>query len=187
MNKSSDVDGGSSCKKCSLNNWLGGILAVAELILGFVMLSFPLLLGTAAVWVCGVALLLLAIVHFWHVLSRAGERLWNLVSGLVYVVLGLGMVFMPLASMELITLILGIVLLSAGLFRLTVAISLRREVGAAWRFFNGIVSLVLGGIIIWTWPISSLWFIGTIIAIEMIFSGWSLLFMALVPESSDAA
>ena len=45
------------------NSWFAAILAVLELILGFVMVSFPLLLGAAAVWVAGVALVVLGLVH----------------------------------------------------------------------------------------------------------------------------
>ena len=45
------------------NAWLGAILAVLELVLGFAMLSFPFLLGTAAVWVTGFMLVFIACVN----------------------------------------------------------------------------------------------------------------------------
>lgn len=86
--------------------------------------------------------------------------------------------------MEAITLVIGIALLTGGVLRLLVAFSMFREVGSAWRFFNAFISIVLGGMVLWTWPASSLWFIGTVIAVEMIFSGWSLLFLALTPQQS---
>ena len=164
------------------NAWLSGILAVLELVLGFIMLSFPLLLGAAAVWVSGVVLCILSIVHFWHVFARAGHRWWSLLSGVMYLIAGIAMVLSSIPSLELITLIVGLVLLLGGLVRLVVAFAMLREEGSAWRFFNAVVSLVLGVMVVWSWPASSLWLIGTIIAVEMIFSGWTLLFLSLAPK-----
>ncbi len=167
------------------NSWFAAILAVLELILGFVMVSFPLLLGAAAVWVAGVALVVLGLVHLWHVFTRAGQRIWSLISGIIYFVAGAAMILLPLASLSVITLVLGIALLVGGILRLLVAISMRKEQGSAWRFFNSLVSLILGCMVVWSWPASSLWFVGTVIAVEMIFSGWSLLFLSLVPKSQS--
>ena len=39
--------------------------------------------------------------------------------------------------------------------------------------------------IIWSWPESSAWLIGTLIAVEMIFSGWTLMFLALAPRDAE--
>lgn len=167
------------------NSWLSAILAVLELVLGFVMLSFPMLLGTAAIWVAGVALVVIGLVHLWHVLTRAGQRIWSLVSGFIYSIAGIAMVVLPIASLSVITLVLGMALLVGGVMRLMVAITMRKEQGSAWRFFNAFVSVILGGMVVWSWPESSLWFVGTIIAVEMIFSGWSLLFLSLVPPTND--
>lgn len=173
-----------SMNKVMGNSWLAAILAVLELVLGFVMLSFPMLLGAAAVWVAGVALVLIGLVHLWHVITRAGQRLWSMVSGVVYIVVGAAMVLLPLASLSIITMVLGVSLFAGGILRLIVAIGMRNEQGSAWRFFNALVSLILGGMVIWSWPSSSLWLVGTIIAVEMIFSGWALLFLSLAPKQS---
>lgn len=175
---------GVSVNRVVGNSWLTAILAVLELVLGFVMLSFPMLLGTAAVWVAGVALVVIGLVHLWHVLTRAGQRIWSLVSGFIYTIAGIAMVVLPIASLSVITLILGMALLVGGILRLTVAITLRKEQGSAWRFFNAVVSIILGAMVVWSWPESSLWLVGTIIAVEMIFSGWSLLFISLVPADN---
>ena len=60
-----------------------------------------------------------------------------------------------------------------------VAITLWADNGRFWRILNALVSLVLGVMIVWGWPESSVWLIGTLIAVEMIFSGWTLMFLAL--------
>lgn len=167
--------------------WLAAVLAVLELILGFAMLSFPYLLGASAVWVCGFVLVAVGLMHLVHVFTRAGTRLWSLLSAILFLVVGAILLLQPLASMSLLTLILGISLLAGGVLRLIVAFSLLRQEGSVWRFFNAVVSLVLGGMVVWSWPDSSVWFIGTVIAVEMIFSGWALLFLAMAPSEPRRA
>ncbi|MBR3926835.1 MAG: DUF308 domain-containing protein [Akkermansia sp.] len=166
--------------------WLGAFLAVLELIVGFAMLSFPYLLGASAVWVAGFVFVVVGFMHLLHVFTRAGERLWSALSALVFLLLGAMMLLLPLASMEIITLIIGVVLLAGGVLRLIVAFSLRRGQGRAWRFFNACVSCLLGGLVLWTWPESSLWLIGTAIAVEMVFSGWTLLFLVLTSPAEKS-
>lgn len=161
--------------------WLAALLAVLELVLGFAMLSFPYLLGASAVWVAGFVFVIMGLLHLLHVFTRAGERLWSLISAVVFLVLGAMLLLMPVASMVAITLVIGVALLCGGVLRLILAFSLMRKEGSAWRFFNAAVSLLLGGMVLWTWPESSFWLIGSVIAVEMIFSGWSLLFLALTP------
>lgn len=161
--------------------WLAGTLAVLELIFGFILLSFPFLLGTATVWCAGIILGVVGIMRLIQGVAYAYNRWWNLLSGLLVLALGVGMVLLPVLSLEIFTLLLGLSLLSTGILRLLFTFTLRGEPGRGWRFFNGLVSLVLGGLVLWQWPGSSLWLIGTFIAIEMIFSGWTLLFLALAP------
>lgn len=162
--------------------WLAGALAVLELVLGFALLSFPYLLGASAVWVTGFVLLAAGLLHLVHVFTQAGNRWWSLLSAVLFLALGCILLFFPVASMSLLTLFIGVALLAGGIIRLLVAIAMRREPGNAWRVFNAIISIILGGMVLWSWPESSLWLIGTIIAVEMIFSGWALLFMVLTPD-----
>ena len=165
------------------NPWFVGILAILELILGFVLLSFPFMLGASAVWVGGIVLLVVGVLRLVQVFARGGNRLWSLFAGLVYLALGLCMVFYTGQSLAMLTLLVGIALLAGGLLRLVVAISMHGKAGTAWRYFNAIISLILGGLVVWSWPGSSVWLLGTIIAIEMIFSGWTLLFLALSAQA----
>ncbi len=163
--------------------WWVAILALLELVLGFILLSFPALLGASAIWVAGFVLIAVALMRLIEVFTVPGKRLWNLLAFAVYLVIGLLMIFRTGASLEVWTLAIGLALLIGGALRLGVAISLTRQPGSAWRYFNAIVSLILGAMVCWGWPESSLWLIGTLIAVEMIFSGWTLLFLALAPRT----
>lgn len=161
--------------------WFAGLLAILEIAFGFILLGFPFLLGASAIWVGGFVLLVLGGVRLIQGFCYAYNRWWNILTGILFLCLGGLMVALPVMSLEVFTMVLGCLLLISGILRLVFAISLRHEVGSGWRFFNGIVSLILGGLVLWQWPSSALWLIGTMIAIEMIFSGWTLLFLALTP------
>lgn len=163
-----------------INPWVTGLLAVAELVLGFLLLGFPFMLGTSAVWVCGFVLFVAGAVRLVQSVLRPEQRAWNLLGALFYLAVGALMVQMPVFSLQVGTLGVGIALLVSGLLRLLMALLMPRR-GMAWRVFNGLVSLVLGAMVVWGWPGSSLWLLGSVIAVEMIFSGWTLLFLALAP------
>jgi uncharacterized membrane protein HdeD (DUF308 family) len=163
--------------------WLAGVLAALELILGFILLSFPFMLGISAVWVGGFVLAAAGIFRFVQVFVRKTDRWWNLLAAFLYLIVGIFTILMPALSMEWCTLLIGASLLAAGILRMAVAISTwNDDKGKFWRILNAIVSLALGAMIIWGWPESSTWLIGTLIAVEMIFSGWTLMFLALAPK-----
>ena len=162
--------------------WVACVLAVLELVLGFILLSFPLMLGLSAAWVSGFVLGVAGLVRLVQCITRREDRWWNLLAAILYLVVGVFTVLMPMLSMEWWTLFIGACLFTVGITRMGVAIGLRRSNGGFWRFFNALISLVLGVMIIWGWPESSAWFIGTLIAVEMIFSGWTLMFLALAPR-----
>ena len=94
--------------------WLAGTLAVLELIFGFILLSFPFLLGTATVWCAGIVLGVVGIMRLIQGVAYAYNRWWNLLSGLLVLALGVGMVLLPVLSLEIFTLLLGVYLYAEG-------------------------------------------------------------------------
>ena len=167
--------------------WLMGSLAALELVLGFVLLCFPYMLGLSAAWVGGFVLLFAGVLRLVQGARYADHRLWNMLAGVVYAGMGAFMVFMPMMSMQIWTLLIGLTLLLGGFVRLLVAAGMARRAGAFWRFFSAAVSIALGAMVTWGWPASSYWFIGTVIAVEMIFSGWALLFLSFSPNHPKTA
>ena len=167
-----------------LSPWFTGFLAILELVFGFILLSFPFLLGTSAVWVAGFVFAVAGGMRLVQGFCYALNRWWNMLAGLLFLALGVLMVLLPVLSLEVVTLALACGLLSSGILRILFVCTLRQESARGWRFLNGLVSLVLGGLVLWQWPASSLWLLGTFLAIEMIFSGWTLLFLSLGSKRS---
>jgi uncharacterized membrane protein HdeD (DUF308 family) len=77
-------------------------------------------------------------------------------------------------------------LLVGGILRIVVSLVERFE-GWGWSLLNGVVSLLLGAVIWRQWPLSSLWFIGLFVGIEMLFSGLSWVMLALAVRSARKA
>jgi uncharacterized membrane protein HdeD (DUF308 family) len=69
--------------------------------------------------------------------------------------------------------------LGIGVLRLIMAFQLRAMKNWGWPLIGGIAAIVLGLMILAQWPVSGLWVIGLFVAIEMIFSGWSYIFISL--------
>jgi uncharacterized membrane protein HdeD (DUF308 family) len=88
-----------------------------------------------------------------------------------------------LAAVSL-TLLLGSMFIAVGILRAIMAFQVKPAKGWWWPLVSGLISLLLGGLILAEWPQSGLFIIGLFIAIELIFNGWSYLFIALAARRS---
>ncbi len=159
--------------------WFLGTLAMLEIIFGFILLGFPFILGTSLIVVLGVMLSLMAIMRCIHLVQTRKHYVHQGLAILIYAALGVTMLLSPLVSLTILTLALGIGLLLLGTVRFISTLFSQQRRARVWRFCNAIISLLLGAVVCYTWPASALWLLGLLVAIEMIFSGWTLLFLTL--------
>jgi uncharacterized membrane protein HdeD (DUF308 family) len=69
-----------------------------------------------------------------------------------------------------------------GIFRVVGALALRLP-HWGWLLTSGIINLGLG-IIVWSgWPVTGLWVLGMFIGINLLFSGWARVMLALALRS----
>jgi uncharacterized membrane protein HdeD (DUF308 family) len=66
-----------------------------------------------------------------------------------------------------------------GVLNIVLFFQLRALQGAPWILFDGIVTLILAMLIYLQWPSSSMWAIGTLVGISMIFSGITRVMLSL--------
>ncbi len=161
------------------SSWWAGILGVLELILGFVALGLPWLVGTGFMWVLGIMLMVLAVIRLIQAIVVPHSRMWSLVAAVLYGVLGWFLFRDPDVSLAITTLIIGWGLIIAAIFQGVIWIQTRLLPAAGWRLFSVLITLILGLLVVIGWPESTAWFIGTLIAVQLIFSGWTLLAYAL--------
>jgi len=94
-------------------------------------------------------------------------------AGLVSLVVGLVMLANPAASERSLTLVMATFFTTAGIVRLAAARSSRFP-GRPHALTSDAVTLLLGVVIGIGWPVSGAWTVGTFVAIDLIFDGWSL-------------
>jgi uncharacterized membrane protein HdeD (DUF308 family) len=159
-------------------NMIWGILM---LICGFLAIGLPFASGIGVAIVIGWVLLATGV---WHLLfgfrsgSGIGGFLWQLLLAIVYGAAGLMILLYPLAGLAWLTLVLATFLLIEAALEFVLYFNIRRRVNASWVLVDAIITLLLG-ILIWArWPFSSVWAIGTLIGVSLIFSGISRLMLS---------
>lgn len=157
------------------------------LLMGIALIVFgSIAIGSAAVMtIVSVMFLgwLLIIGGLFEVIHGFARRRWsgffvNLLGGVLYAVAGLVMVANPGLAAITLTLLIAMILIAAGAFRLFIAFSTALQ-HRGWLIFNGAISILLGVSIWSSWPVSGLWVIGLFIGIDMIFDGWTEVMLAL--------
>jgi uncharacterized membrane protein HdeD (DUF308 family) len=163
------------------HNW-GWLLAqgILLVILGTIGLGMTIWLTVATVFFFGVLLLIGGGVQIFQTFKCRGwqSMLWHVLIAILYVLAGLSIMADPLAASALFTLILAGALIGIGVMRLIMAFQWRGAKNWGWPLIGGLAAIILGCMILTRWPISGLWVIGLFVAIEMIFSGWSYIFIA---------
>jgi len=107
---------------------------------------------------------------------------------IVYGAVGLMILLYPLAGLAWLTLVLATFLLIEAALEFVLYFNIRHRVNAGWVLFDAIITLLLG-ILIWArWPFSSVWAVGTLIGVSLIFSGISrLMLSSAVSRATTAA
>ena len=159
-------------------NMIWGILM---LIGGVLAMTLPFASGIGVAIVIGWVLLASGV---WHLLfgfrsgSGVGGFLWQLLLAIVYGAAGLMLLLYPLAGLAWLTLVLATFLLIEAGLELVLYFNIRGRVNAGWVLVDAIITLLLG-ILIWArGPFSSVWAIGTLGGVSLIFSGISRLMLS---------
>jgi uncharacterized membrane protein HdeD (DUF308 family) len=110
----------------------------------------------------------------------------DLLTGLLYIVVGFMCVANPGATALTLTLLIAMFLIFGGIFRVAIALIMQTH-NWVWLLLHGAINLLLG-ILIWRqWPISGLWVIGLFVGIEMICNGWTLVMLGLMAKNMPTA
>jgi uncharacterized membrane protein HdeD (DUF308 family) len=155
-------------------------LGIVLIALGAVSISASGLVTLASVVFFGWLLVIggagVAIHAFWA--KRWSGFFLQLLSGLLYLIVGWMLAARPGLGALTLTLIFAVSLVVQGAFRIGTAVSTRMD-GWGSLLVSGIITLILG-LMIWNqWPLSGLWVIGLFVGIDLIFYGWWLVSLAL--------
>ena len=157
---------------------------IISLLAGLIALGGSTMFATAtAVYIVGFMMLFegaTEIVAAFNAKEWSHRILW-LLLGALYVFAGIICLQNPFAAATILTLLLGFALIIGGLVRIFLATRMRQGTPWGWVVFSGLISVLLGIIIIAKWPVSSFFVLGIFLGVDLIFigSGWIAVGMAL--------
>ncbi|MCB8873801.1 HdeD family acid-resistance protein [Acidisoma silvae] len=148
-------------------------LGIVQIIVGVLCWIDVTAASIAGVVILGVLLLIggvFQIVHAFTMRGWSGFLLYVLI-GILYVIGGLLLMEEPLRGSLIITIVIAVMLIVSGIARLIVAATHRHMQGLWLVILSGLVSFAVGIMLYASLPWSSLWVLGTLIAIELVFHG----------------
>ena len=156
------------------------VMGVALIVIGCIAMASAVVATILSMLFLG---WLLIIGGLFEVIHGFARRRWsgffiNLLGGILYAVAGFIILLDPGLAAITLTLLIAMLFLAAGIFRLVIAFSTPLH-HRGWLVFNGALSIVLGLSIWASWPLSGLWVIGFFVGIDMIFDGWTEVMLAL--------
>jgi uncharacterized membrane protein HdeD (DUF308 family) len=167
-------------------------LGVVYVIAGFIALGSIVTATVASVFIVGIMMIIAGVAELFNafqIKSWGKFLIWALL-GLLYIVAGFLTFENPLFAAVLLTLMLGAALVASGVVRIFLAFNMKAEMPWIWVALSGVITLVLGLLILARWPINSVYILGLFLGIDLIMAGagWIGLGLGLhrVPASRTA-
>ena len=167
-------------------NW-GWLLALGILmiILGVLAIAAPQVATIAVQLMLGWILVISGVAEGIHAFMARGWGgfLLELLSAILYLVVGILLLTNPLEGALALTILLAVFLIVEGIFKIITALRVREHRAWGWLLASGIISVILG-LMIWAeWPASGLWVIGLLVGIQLVFTGWALVMLSLAARA----
>jgi len=151
----------------------GGILAL----LGILAIAAPWAASTVVVFLCGGTLIAAGVSQL---AMTAATYTWRgfwlgLVCGALSVVAGTAMVAIPVEGAHVLVTFLGIVILFESVAKFAAAFALPGEFPRGWLFLDGVVTALLGGLLVASPRDMAGMYLGTLLGINLLSSGIAML------------
>jgi uncharacterized membrane protein HdeD (DUF308 family) len=172
------------------SGWILG-MGILLIVLGMLALATSILWTLVTMIFVGWLMIIGGVLQTLHAFSfKAWAGFFvDLLMGIFYTVVGVMVIAHPGATAIALTLMIAMLLIIGGIFRIAAAIAMRFP-HATWILIHGFINVALGVIILQDWPVSGLWVIGTFIGIDMLFNGWSLVMLGIgmksLPKPNDS-
>ena len=150
--------------------WIAALGAV-YMIAGFVALGSVVTATVVSVFVVGIMMLVAGVaevLNAFQVKTWGNFVLWVLL-GALYIIAGFVTLENPVLAAAVLTLVLSIALIASGVTRIILAFSMKE--GVILIVLSGVITLVLGIVILAHWPVSSLYILGLFLGVDLLFAG----------------
>jgi uncharacterized membrane protein HdeD (DUF308 family) len=150
-------------------------LGIVYVLAGLVALGSVVFATVVTVFVVGVMMLVAGVaevINSFQIKSWGKFLLW-LVLGLLYILAGFMTFENPLLAAAVLTLFLGFTLIVSGIMRIVLGFSMMAGTPWIWVVLSGVITLLLGLVIVAHWPVSGLYILGLFLGIDLVFAGAS--------------
>jgi uncharacterized membrane protein HdeD (DUF308 family) len=150
-------------------------LGVVYVIAGLIALGSVVFATVVTVFIVGIMMLIAGaaeVINAFQFKSWGKFLLW-LLLGALYIVAGFATFENPLLAAAVFTLVLGFALLVSGVMRIVLAFGMKQEAPWIWVALSGVITLLLGLIILVHWPVSGLYILGIFLGVDLVFAGAS--------------
>jgi uncharacterized membrane protein HdeD (DUF308 family) len=153
------------------------LLGVIELIIGIIAVLAPGLAGMAVAVMVGVLLMLGGFTRIFGAFKAGsfGAGALAILVGAFSILAGLILVARPGVGLAALAFILAFYFFVDGITRIAIGFQMKPAGAWGWMVFGGALSVLLGFLIWNQWPLSGMWAVGTLVGIQFIFSGWSMI------------
>jgi uncharacterized membrane protein HdeD (DUF308 family) len=162
-------------------------LGVVYLIAGLVALGSVMTATVVSILIVGVMMIVAGVAEVFNAFQMKswGKFLLWVLLGALYIIAGFVTFENPLLAAALLTLVLGASLIASGIMRIVLAISMKQGMPWVWVALSGVITLLLGLVILAHWPVSSLYILGLFLGIDLVIAGasWIALGFGLRPAS----
>lgn len=166
--------------------FFGGILSI---VVGFFAISAPALFSFVLTQLIGAFCLVSGVISLLLALfgKNRSHRFFSAISSILRIAAGLVLLFYVVAGMAALTLVLAVVFICEGVICIFTSFRMRENAGWIWLLLNGVVALVLGGMIYYRWPVDAVWIPGLLYGIQSIFAGAALLMLGVSAPRTQPA
>jgi uncharacterized membrane protein HdeD (DUF308 family) len=150
-------------------------LGVIYVIVGMIALGSVVAATAASVFVVGIMMIIAGaaeVVNAFQI-KTWGKFLFWVGLGVLYIIAGFVAFENPLLTAVVLTFLLGAALIASGIMRMILAFSMKEGTLWIWVALSGVVTLLVGLIILAKWPVSSLFVLGLFLGIDLVFAGAS--------------
>ncbi|HSI02430.1 MAG TPA: HdeD family acid-resistance protein [Reyranella sp.] len=154
---------------------------VISMIAGVIALASVVMATASAVIIVGFMMLMAGaaeLVAAFNAKDWSHRILW-LLLGALYVFAGLVCLQNPFEAATFLTLMLGIALIVGGLLRIFLATQMKQGTPWVWVVLSGIITFLLGVMIVAKWPASSFYVLGIFLGVDLLIMGSSWLSIGL--------
>ena len=132
--------------------------AVVSILLGMFGIIEPGVAGLGVTLLVGWLLVLGAAMHFVAAFKGGGAKqvIFQALIGIVYLIGGIYFLTHTIMAVATLTLLLAAIILAEGVLEVISYFRMRSEEASAWMLLNGIITLLLGGLVWFHWPSSSI-------------------------------